>query len=114
MQDVPGVPGDQVDEVIMGCVLMFVSLPAFVVAPILMLFLGLRLGWFPVSGWDGPEYFVLPVLVLGVRPAALLARFMRSSMLEVIRQDYIRTANAKGLSPSRVILKRTKVHSAIW
>src|SRR2546423_15463415 len=51
------------------------------------------------------QYLVMPMLVLAARPAALLARFMRSSMLEVIRQDYIRTAYAKGLSPARVLFK---------
>jgi ABC-type dipeptide/oligopeptide/nickel transport system permease component len=80
-------------------------MPPFVFAPILMLVFALRLGWLPSSGWEGPEYYVLPVLVLAVRPAALLARLMRSSTLEVIRQDYIRTAYAKGLSPGRVIRK---------
>src|SRR5258708_29475772 len=94
-----------IDRATMGFVLLSISLPAFVSAPILMLLFAVRLGWLPSTGWDGPENYILPVLVLGVRPAALLARFMRSSMLEVIRQDYIRTAYAKGLSPARVLFK---------
>jgi len=93
------------DRATMGLVLLSVALPPFVLAPILMLVFSLHLGWLPVSGWDTPAHYVLPALVLGARPAALLARFMRSSMLEVIRQDYIRTALAKGLSPARVIGK---------
>lgn len=93
------------DRATMSAVLLLISLPAFVLAPILMLVFALRLGWFPTSGWDGPQYYVMPVVVLAVRPAALLARFMRSSMLDVLRQDYVRTAYAKGLSPTRVLLK---------
>ncbi len=93
------------DRSLMGGVLVFISLPNFVFATLLMLVLSLRLGWLPSSGWEGPEYWVMPVLVLAARPAALLARFMRSSMLEVIRQDYVRTAYAKGLSPARVLFK---------
>ncbi len=107
------------DRATMGFVLLMVSTPAFVFAPLLMLYFSLKLGWFPSSGWEGQEasflglklivpdwqYLIMPMVVLASRPAALLARFMRSSMLETIRQDYIRTANAKGLSPSRVLFK---------
>lgn len=107
------------DRGTMGFVLLMVSMPAFVVAPLLMLFFSLRLGWLPSSGWEGEEvsllgfkliipywqYLLMPMVVLASRPAALLARFMRSSMLDTIRQDYVRTANAKGLSPARVLFK---------
>lgn len=93
------------DRAAMALVLLAVALPPFVLAPLLMLLFGLHLGWLPVSGWDTPAHYVLPALVLAARPAALLARFMRASMLEVLRQDYIRTALAKGLSPARVIAK---------
>jgi peptide/nickel transport system permease protein len=93
------------DRLTMSVVLLFVSVPAFVLGPVLMLVLALRLHWLPAAGWEGPENWVMPVLVLAARPAALLARFMRSSMLDVLRQDYIRTAYAKGLSPGRVLLK---------
>jgi peptide/nickel transport system permease protein len=93
------------DRATMAFVLIFVSSPAFVLAPLLIIFFSLRWGLLPVSGWEGPEYYIMPVMVLAARPAALLARFMRSSMLEVIRQDYIRTAHAKGLSPVRVLTR---------
>lgn len=86
-------------------VLLAVSLPAFVLAPILVLVFAIRLQWLPPSGWDSTLHYVLPVLVLAARPTALLSRFMRSSMLEVVRQDYIRTARAKGLSEARVLVK---------
>lgn len=93
------------DRAAMGVVLVSISLPPFVIAPILVIVFALRLQWLPDSGWEGPAYWVLPVLVLAARPAALIARFMRSSMLDVLRQDYIRTAYAKGLSKARVIGK---------
>ena len=93
------------DRGTMAAVLVFVSSPAFVLGPLLVMLFSLKLGWLPVSGWEGPEYYIMPVLVLAARPAALLARFMRSSMLEVLGQDYIRTAYAKGLSPFRVLTK---------
>jgi len=91
------------DRLVMGAVLLFVSTPAFVLGPILMLVFALWLGWLPSDGWDSPRHAVLPAIVLAVRPAALLARLMRSSMLDVIRQDYIRTAYAKGLTRAAVI-----------
>lgn len=92
-----------VDRSVMAYVLIFVSLPPFVLAPILVLVFALWLGWLPASGWDDPACLILPVLVLAARPAALIARLMRSSMLDVIRQDYIRTALAKGLSYGQVL-----------
>jgi len=91
------------DRLVMGGVLLFVSTPPFVLAPLLMLAFALRLEWLPASGWEGPAYWVLPTLVLAARPAALMARLMRSSLLEVLRQDYIRTAYAKGLSTAQVL-----------
>lgn len=91
------------DRLVMGSVLLLVSTPPFVLAPLLMLLFALRLEWLPASGWEGPAYWVMPVLVLAARPAALMARLMRSSLVEVLRQDYIRTAYAKGLSTAQVI-----------
>lgn len=91
------------DRLVMGGVLLFVSTPAFVLGPMLMLVFALWLGWLPSDGWETPAHAVLPCLVLAVRPAALLARLMRSSMLDVIRQDYIRTAYAKGLTRGQVL-----------
>ena len=93
------------DRAVMTQVLVLVSLPPFVLAPILMLCFSLWLGWLPTSGWEGPAYWVLPTVVLAARPGAVLARQMRSSMLEVLRQDYIRTASAKGLTGTQVILR---------
>lgn len=91
------------DRAAMAVVVAMVSVPSIVLGPILALFFAVRLGWLPVSGWDAPIYTLLPTVTLGSRSAALLARFMRASLLDVLRQDYIRTAVAKGLSRSRAV-----------
>jgi peptide/nickel transport system permease protein len=92
-----------IDRVLMGTVLAGISIPNFVIAPVLILIFALKLGWLPVAGWGDPQFLVMPALVLAARPTALIARMTRSSMIEVLRQDYIRTARAKGLHPARII-----------
>ena len=82
-----------------------VSIPNFWLGPILILVFSLWLGWFPVSGRSGFASVVLPALTLGTGLAAVLSRMVRSSMLEVLGEDYMRTARAKGLAPYRVVLK---------
>jgi peptide/nickel transport system permease protein len=81
-----------------------VSIPNFWLGPLLILVFSLWLGWFPVSGREGLGSVVLPAVTLGTGLAAVLSRMVRSSMLEVLGDDYIRTARAKGLPPHRVIL----------
>ena len=81
-----------------------VSIPNFWLGPLLILVFSLWLGWFPVSGREGAGSVVLPALTLGTGLAAVLSRMVRSSMLEVLGEEYIRTARAKGLPPHRVIL----------
>jgi peptide/nickel transport system permease protein len=73
-----------------------VSMPQFWLGLLLILWFGLKLKWFPISGFAGPMYWVLPSVALGVQNAAILMRFTRTSYLDCIRQDYIRTARAKG------------------
>lgn len=82
------------------------AVPSFVLAVFMVLFFGLRLGWFDVIGWEFGNYrqMVLPTVTLGLFPAAFIARITRASMLEVLRQDYIRTARAKGLKEFRVVM----------
>lgn len=87
--------------------LMGVSAPVFWVGLLLMWIFGYSLGWLPISGYGGITYLILPAITLGVRPAAYIARMTRSSFLEILRQDYIRTARAKGLSERRVIYVHT-------
>lgn len=81
------------------------SMPNFWLGLMLILIFSLNLGWFPASGYGAPIYWILPTIALGVRSIATITRTTRSTMLECIRQDYIRTARAKGLSEGKVIYK---------
>jgi peptide/nickel transport system permease protein len=92
------------DTSAMGFSLLGVSIPNFWLGPLLILTFSLWLGWFPVSGQGGVASVVLPALTLGTGLAAVLSRMVRSSMLEVLHEDYLRTARAKGMPPLRVIL----------
>ena len=124
--------GTAVDHSVMGAALTGYSMPIFWWGLILIMFFSVTLGWTPVSGRISVEYdvpfvtgfmlidswlggdpgafssavshLILPSIVLGTIPLAVIARMTRSSMLEVLREDYIRTARAKGLSPARVII----------
>ena len=84
--------------------LLGISIPNFWMGPLLILLFSLWLGWFPVSGKNGIASLVLPAFTLGTALAAILSRMIRSSLLEVLNEDYIRTARAKGLSEGSVIL----------
>ncbi len=84
--------------------LLGVSIPNFLMGPLLILGFSMYLGWFPVSGREGVQSVVLPALTLGTAMAAILSRMVRATLLEIINEDYIRTARAKGLSPLRVII----------
>ncbi|RMH35767.1 MAG: ABC transporter permease [Nitrospirae bacterium] len=89
----------------MGFSLLGMSIPNFWLGPLLILIGAVWLGWFPVSGREGWRSLILPALTLGVSMAAILSRMVRSSLLEVIREDYIRTARAKGLAEWTVIVR---------
>ena len=93
------------DSAAMGFSMLGVSIPNFWLGPLLILVFSLWLGWFPVSGRDGFVSVVLPAVTLGTGLAAVLSRMVRSSMLEVLGEDYMRTARAKGLAPHRVVLR---------
>ncbi|MEA3375962.1 MAG: ABC transporter permease [Chloroflexota bacterium] len=73
------------------------SIPNIVLGPVMILIFALKLGWFPVARWQSPAHWVLPVVTLGTAYAAGIARLTRGSLLEVMGEDYIRTARAKGL-----------------
>ena len=94
-----------VDFAAMGLALAGVSIPNFVLGPLLVLSLSLTLFVFPPALWEGPQSRVLPVLTLSTAYVAYIARLTRAGMLDVLRQDFIRTARAKGLPESRVIGK---------
>ena len=93
------------DRFLMISAISGVSLPSFLVAPLLILFFCFYMGWFEPALWEGPSYYVLPLLVLGTRPTAVIARLTRASVLEVIQADYVRTAKAKGLNHLVVLYK---------
>ena len=93
------------DSVVMGIAMIGTAVPAFVTAPLLALLFGVVLGWLPVAGWDdgAARNLVLPVIALALPQLASIARLMRGSMLEVLRQNHIRTARAKGLGWATII-----------
>ncbi len=85
--------------------LLGISIPNFVLGPLLILAFAIQLDWLPVSGRGGFAHLVLPALTLGMALAGILSRMVRASLLEVLGQEYIRAARAKGLSEGRVILR---------
>jgi len=91
------------DRLAMVSAMIGVSIPNFVMGPLLILIFALWLGWVPVSGKEGLSSLILPALTLGSALAAILSRMIRASMLEVIQEDYIRAARARGLSEFRVL-----------
>ena len=105
--------GKGIDTVVMVLSIVGVSAPAFWVAIILQILFGLKLNVLPISGFDTPASYILPSLALGARYAGNIARITRTSMLEVLGQDYIRTAKAKGAMRWAVILKHALKNSMI-
>lgn len=101
------------DYLATGTAVLGVSVPVIILGPILQYALGVHLKWLPVSGWGGWKYLVLPAVALGVADAALLARLTRASLLQVLHQDYIRTARAKGATEVRVIVGHALKNSLI-
>jgi oligopeptide transport system permease protein len=91
------------------------ALPNFIIATFLVVIFSVQLGWFDVLGWEFGNYrkMVLPVLSLGTLSAAYIARITRASMLEVLNQDYIRTARAKGLKENVVVIRHAVKNSMI-
>lgn len=93
--------------------LLGVSLPNFWLGLMLIIYFSVELGWFPVAGWGSFSHVILPAITLGTGGAAIVARMTRSSMLEVIRQDYIRTAKAKGVRQRLIIYKHALKNALI-
>ncbi len=94
-----------VDTGAMLSALALISVPTFVTGPVLVLFFALRVSWFPVGGWSSLASVVLPAVTLAGPYVAYIARLTRTSMLEVLSQDFVRTARAKGLAESKVIYR---------
>jgi peptide/nickel transport system permease protein len=102
------------DYAVMLGALVGVSLPSFFLGIMLLLFFGLKLGWLPIAGnTEGLKSLVLPAITLAVVPLAVIARLTRSSLLNVLGEDYIRVARAKGLGRSKVVLRHGLRNSLI-
>jgi oligopeptide transport system permease protein len=82
-----------------------ICVPSFLLGPVLVLIFSIHFNWLPVSGWDSFAHKILPSITLGAAYAAFVSRLSRGGMLEILSQDFIRTARAKGASESQVILK---------
>jgi oligopeptide transport system permease protein len=93
--------------------LLGVSIPSFLLATLFIYFFGLRLHVLPAGGWGTPAHLLLPAVALGMYPTGFIARLTRSSMLEVIRQDYVRTARAKGLAEITVTYRHALKNAVI-
>lgn len=95
-----------VDYSVMGVAMTGITIPNFVMAPLLILLFSVVLGWLPAGGWgENWKQRILPIVVLALPQIAYIARMMRGSMIEVLHSNYIRTAKAKGLSPAKVVRK---------
>jgi oligopeptide transport system permease protein len=93
-----------VDFSCLAAAMVGICLPSFVIGPLLAVTAGLGLKWINVAGWSSPTDWILPAITLGLINAAYLARLARGGMLDVLSQDYIRTARAKGAPPVRVVI----------
>lgn len=97
--------GTWIDRLALTFSLLGLSLPNFWLGPLLMIVFSIQLGWTPVSGHGGLSHLFLPAITLGLGMAAILVRLLRASLLDVIQQDYIQTARAKGLQEPKIWLK---------
>ncbi|HKG25891.1 MAG TPA: ABC transporter permease [Thermomicrobiales bacterium] len=104
--------GKMGDAAIMAFALLGISMPYFWSGILLILLFGLKLGWLPVAG-SGPKALVLPAITLAAPAAAVLARMTRSTMLEVLNQDFVRTARAKGLREQIVVVRHVLKNALI-
>ena len=97
-----GKAADSVISVIATC---GIAVPSFVICTLLMYFFGVKLGLLPTMGLESAKHYVMPVIALAFYPTAYIMRLMRSSMLDVLGQDYMRTARAKGLAGGKILFK---------
>ena len=113
--------GGWIDRVVMGVSVVGFSVPVFVLAYGLVLLFSIRLEWLPVQGytpireglWPFLRHMILPSVALGLTYMALIARITRASMLDVLSQDYVRTAHAKGLAPGTVLVRHALKNAAV-
>lgn len=105
--------GSWIDRVVMVSAVIGFTVPSFVLGLVLVLIFAVQLGWLPSGGQESWRHAILPIATLGIGGAAVLARFTRSAMLEVLGYSYIRTASAKGLSWRAVVLSHALPNAAI-
>ncbi|WP_168202945.1 MULTISPECIES: ABC transporter permease [unclassified Tardiphaga] len=105
--------GSWIDRVVMVSAVIGFTVPSFVLGLVLVLIFAVQLGWLPSGGQESWRHAILPIATLGIGGAAVLARFTRSAMLEVLGHSYIRTASAKGLSWRTVVLSHALPNAAI-
>lgn len=113
-----GTAGDQIS---VTSAMLAASVPSFLTGLIFQRVLATDLGWFPVSGYGGPDagfwdrmgYLILPAITLGITNSALILRFTRASMLDILGEDYVRTARAKGMTETRVVLRHALKNAGI-
>lgn len=98
-------PNSRTDYILMTIAMMGICLPTFVIGPLLAHWLGIELGWFDVAGFEGSSAWLLASLTLGLYYSAYIARLTRGSMLDILNQDFIRTAAAKGVSRIKILFK---------
>jgi len=105
--------GSMIDRAVMAAAVAGFTVPSFVLGLVLVLIFAVQLGWLPSGGQDSWRHAILPIITLGIGGAAVLARFTRSAMLEVLGQPYVRTASAKGLAWRAVVARHALPNAAI-
>lgn len=106
-------PRSWLDRLITSLTLLGISVPNFVSGPVAILVFSIVFGWLPVSGRLGASHYLLPTLTLGASLSAILTRMIRAGMIEELQEEYVKTARAKGLSESRVLLRHALRNSLI-
>jgi len=105
--------GSVIDRAVMAAAVAGFTVPSFVLGLVLVLIFAVQLGWLPSGGQDSWRHAILPIITLGIGGAAVLARFTRSAMLEVLGQPYVRTASAKGVAWRAVVIRHALPNAAI-
>ena len=101
------------DYVVMVIAIMGITIPVFVLVSLMQYFFSIKLGWLPSSGWGEPKHLIMPVIVLSFSTIATFARYIKSSMLDVLDQDYILTARSKGLGEGQIVRRHVLRNSLL-